>query len=38
MSKLIAHRGLSSLAFENTEESFLLAANKKEVFGIETDI
>jgi glycerophosphoryl diester phosphodiesterase len=38
MSKLIAHRGLSSRAFENTEEAFLLAADHSAVFGIETDV
>lgn len=36
--KLIAHRGLSSLAPENTIAAFKLAAEEESFFGIECDI
>jgi glycerophosphoryl diester phosphodiesterase len=36
--KYIAHRGLSSLAPENTIASFTLAAQNKHYFGLECDI
>jgi glycerophosphoryl diester phosphodiesterase len=38
MSKLIAHRGASLLALENTEKAFTLAAENTNVYGIETDV
>lgn len=38
MPKLIAHRGLSSKALENTKEAFELAGQNSNVFGIETDV
>jgi glycerophosphoryl diester phosphodiesterase len=38
MSKLIAHRGASLLALENTETAFELAAKEPHIYGIETDL
>lgn len=38
MSKFIAHRGLSSLYYQNSEEAFLAAAKSKFFYGIETDV
>jgi glycerophosphoryl diester phosphodiesterase len=38
MTKLIAHRGASLLALENTERAFELAGKSSNVYGIETDI
>ena len=35
--QMIAHRGLSGLALENTNEAFLAAA-KRNFYGIETDV
>jgi glycerophosphoryl diester phosphodiesterase len=38
MTKLIAHRGASLLALENTKKAFELAGASNKVYGIETDI
>jgi glycerophosphoryl diester phosphodiesterase len=38
MSKLIAHRGASILALENTEKAFKLAGEKDNIYAIETDV
>lgn len=37
-TKFIAHRGLSSQHYENSEQAFLAAAQSDFFFGIETDI
>lgn len=36
--KIIAHRGLSSKFYENSEEAFLVAAKSSFFYGIETDV
>ena len=36
-TKVIAHRGLSGIEFENTNASFIAAANRS-YFGIEADV
>lgn len=38
MSKFIAHRGLSSLYYQNSEEAFIAAAKSGFFYGIETDV
>jgi glycerophosphoryl diester phosphodiesterase len=38
MSKLIAHRGASLEALENTEKAFTIAGQSINVYGIETDV
>lgn len=37
-TKFIAHRGLSSIHYQNSEEAFLGAAQSDYFFGIETDV
>jgi glycerophosphoryl diester phosphodiesterase len=38
VTKLVMHRGYSTKARENTIESFTLAANEPNIYGIETDV
>lgn len=38
MSKFIAHRGLSSLYYQNSEDAFLAAGKSNFFYGIETDV
>ena len=37
-TKIIAHRGFSGMEPENTELAFIAAGNRKEFYGIETDV
>ena len=37
-TKMVAHRGLSGLERENTNQAFIAAGNREKYYGIETDV